>query len=337
MNFSETLNKVVNSCNLSFDEAKSAMENIMNGNLLPTQIAAIAVALRIKGETEDEISGFVTAMKNGAIRLPQSFPNAVDTCGTGGDKLNTFNISTASAIVAAGAGVTIAKHGNRSASSKSGSADVLEAFGINLNATTETELRALNEIGIAFLFARSHHPALKHAGSARKEIGIRTVFNLIGPMTNPAGAGIQLMGVFREADIKKVAAVLKKLGAKRAMIVSGHDGMDEISLSSPTDVAELRNNEITTYQILPEDFGIKNAPVESLKGGTPEENAKIILEILNGTAGPKTDIVLLNSGAVIYLSGKSDCIKSGIKMARQSISSGEAARKLKQLIEISNS
>ena len=337
MNFPEILNKIVNKEDLSFDEAKSAMENIMNGNLLPTQIAAIAVALRIKGETENEISGFVTAMKNGAIRLPESFPNAVDTCGTGGDKLNTFNISTASAIVAAGAGVTIAKHGNRSASSKSGSADVLEAFGINLNATTETELRALNEIGIAFLFARSHHPALKHASSARKEIGIRTVFNLIGPMTNPAGAGIQLMGVFREADIKKVAAVLKKLGAKRAMIVSGHDGMDEISLSSPTDVAELKNNEIITYQISPEDFGIKNAPVESLKGGTPEENAKIILGILNGTAGPKTDIVLLNAGAVIYLSGKSDSIKSGIEMAGQSISSGEAARKLEQLIKISNS
>ena len=337
MNFSEILNKVVNGCDLSFDEAKSAMENIMNGNFLPTQIAALAVALRIKGETENEISGFVTAMKNGAIRLPQSFPNAVDTCGTGGDKLNTFNISTASAIVAAGAGVTIAKHGNRSASSKTGSADVLETFGINLNATTEIELRALKEIGIAFLFARSHHPALKHAGSARKEIGIRTVFNLIGPMTNPAGAGIQLMGVFREADIKKVAAVLKKLGAKRAMIVSGHDGMDEISLSSPTDVAELKNNEITTYQISPEDFGIKNATVKSLKGGTPEENAKIILGILNGNAGPKTDIVLLNAGAVIYLSGKADSIKSGIEMAGQSISSGEAARKLKQLIEISNS
>jgi len=337
MNFPEILNKIVSKENLSFDDAKSAMENIMNGNLLPTQIAAVAVALRIKGETENEISGFVTAMKNGAVRLPQLFPNAVDTCGTGGDKLNTFNISTAAAIVAAGAGVTIAKHGNRSASSKSGSADVLEAFGINLNATTETELRALNEIGIAFLFARSHHPALKHAGSAREEIGIRTVFNLISPMTNPAGAGIQLMGVFREADIKKVAAVLKKLGAKRAMIVSGHDGMDEISLSSPTDVAELKNNEITTYQISPEDFGIKNASVESLKGGTPEENAEIILKILNGAEGPKTDIVLLNAGAVIYLSGKADSIKSGIEMARQSISSGEAARKLKQLIKISNS
>ncbi|MCK5852199.1 anthranilate phosphoribosyltransferase [bacterium] len=337
MNFPEILNRIVNKENLSFDEAKSAMENIMNGNLLPTQIAALAVALRIKGETENEISGFVTAMKNGAIRLPQSFPNAVDTCGTGGDKLNTFNISTAAAIVAAGAGVTIAKHGNRSASSKSGSADVLEAFGINLNATTEIELRALNEIGIAFLFARSHHPALKHAGSARKEIGIRTVFNLIGPMTNPAGAGIQLMGVFRDADIKKVAAVLKKLGSKRAMIVSGHDGMDEISLSSPTDVAELKNNEITTYQISPGDFGIKNAPVESLRGGTSEENAEIIFGILNGAEGPKTDVVLLNAGAVIYLSGKADSVKSGIEMASQSISSGEAARKLDQLIKISNS
>ena len=222
MIFPELLNKIVDNNNISFDEAKSAMENIMNGTLTQAQIASLITALRIKGETKDEISGFVTAMKNGAIRLPQSFPNAVDTCGTGGDKLNTFNISTTAAIVAAGAGVIIAKHGNRSASSKSGSADVLEALGINLNVTTETELRALNEIGIAFLFARSHHPALKHAGPARKEIGIRTVFNLIGPMTNPAGAGIQLMGVFREADILKVANVLKQLGAKRAMVVSVH-------------------------------------------------------------------------------------------------------------------
>jgi len=281
MNFSEILNKVVTGDNLSFDEARAAMENIMNGTLTPAQIASLVTALRIKGETKDEISGFVTAMKNGAIRLPQSFPNAVDTCGTGGDKLNTFNISTTAAIVAAGAGVIIAKHGNRSASSKSGSADVLEALGMNLNVTTETELHALNEIGIAFLFARSHHPALKHAGPTRKEIGIRTVFNLIGPMTNPAGAGHQLMGVFREADILKVANVLKKLGAKRAMVVSGHDRMDEISLSSPTDVAELKNG-------------------------------------------------------VIYLSGKADSIKSGIKMAKEAISSGEAKKKLEQLIKISN-
>jgi len=337
MNFSEILNKVVTGDNLSFDEARAAMENIMNGTLTPAQIASLVTALRIKGETKDEISGFVTAMKNGAIRLPQSFPNAVDTCGTGGDKLNTFNISTTAAIVAAGAGVIIAKHGNRSASSKSGSADVLEALGINLNVTTETELHALNKIGIAFLFARSHHPALKHAGPTRKEIGIRTVFNLIGPMTNPAGAGIQLMGVFREADILKVANVLKKLGAKRAMVVSGHDGMDEISLSSPTDVAELKNGEIISYQISPEEFGIKSAPLETLKGGSPEDNAKIIFEILNGTVGPKTDIVLLNAGAVIYLSGKADSIKSGIEMAEEAISSGMAKKKLEQLVKISNS
>jgi len=334
MNFSEILNKIVNGNNLSFDEAKSAMENIMNGTLTPAQIASLVVALRIKGETESEISGFVTAMKNGAIRLPISFPNAVDTCGTGGDKLNTFNISTAAALVAAGAGITIAKHGNRSASSKSGSADVLEVLGVNLNASPETELRALKETGIAFLFARSHHPALKHAGPARKEIGIRTVFNLIGPMTNPAGAGIQLMGVFREADILKTANVLKRLGSKRAMVVSGHDGMDEISLSSSTDVAELKNDKITTYKISPENFGLKSAPIESLKGGTPEDNAKIILDILNGRKGAKADIVLLNAGAAIYLSGKADSIKTGIKIAAEAISSGEALKKLNQLIKI---
>jgi len=334
MNFSEILNKIVNGNNLSFDEAKSAMENIMNGSLTPAQIASLVVALRIKGETENEISGFVTAMKNGAVRLPISFPNAVDTCGTGGDKLNTFNISTAAALVAAGAGITIAKHGNRSASSKSGSADVLEVLGVNLNARPETELRALKEAGIAFLFARSHHPALKHAGPARKEIGIRTIFNLIGPMTNPAGAGIQLMGVFREADILKTANVLKRLGSKRAMVVSGHDGMDEISLSSSTDVAELKNDKITTYKISPEDFGLKSAPIESLKGGTPEDNAIIILDILKGTKGPKADIVLFNAGTAIYLSGKTDSIKSGIEIAAEAISTGEALRKLNQLIKI---
>jgi len=337
MNFPKILNKVVNKDNLSLEEAEMAMENIMSGKLLPTQIAALIVALRVKGETENEISGFVTAMKNGAVKLPQSFPNAVDTCGTVGSKLNTFNISTASAIVAAGAGVTVAKHGNRSASSKCGSADVLESLGVNLNVTTETEIRALNEIGIAFLFARAHHPALKHAGPARKEIGIRTVFNLSEPMTNPAGAGIQLMGVFREADIKQVANVLKRLGATRVMIVSGHDGMDEISLSSPTDVAELKNGEINSHIISPEDFGIKSAPLETLKGGTSEENAKIIHEILDGAKGPRTDIVLINSGAVIYLSGKADSIKSGIEVAEKSISSGEAAKKLRQLVEITTS
>ncbi|RLD11947.1 MAG: anthranilate phosphoribosyltransferase [Chlamydiae bacterium] len=337
MNVSEILNKVVNGCDLSFAEAESAMRNIMDGKLTSAQIAALAVSLRIKGETEDEIAGFVTAMKDGAIHLPQFFPDSVDTCGTGGDKLNTFNISTVAAIVASGAGVIIAKHGNRSASSKSGSADVLESLGINLNVNIGTELRALNEIGIAFLFARAHHPALKHAGAARKEIGIRTIFNLIGPMTNPAGARIQLMGVFREADIIKVANVLKKLGAKRAMVVSGHDGMDEISLSSTTDIAELKDNNIISYQISPEDFGIKTASLETIKGGLPDDNAKITLEILSGSCGPRADIVLLNAGAVIYLSGKTDCIKSGIELARQSISSGAAAKKLHQLIAITNS
>ena len=259
MYLSNILNKIVSGNNLTFDEAKSVMENIMAGELTDSQIAAFAVALRCKGESEDEISGLVTAMKNGAVKLPETFPNSVDTCGTGGDKLNTFNISTAAAIVASGAGVIIAKHGNRSASSKSGSADVLEALGVNLNIGTDLELQALKEIGITFLFARKHHPALKHAAAARKEIAVRTVFNLIGPMTNPAGAEVQLMGVFREADIVKVANVLKKLGAKRAMVVSGQDGMDEISISAATEVAELKNGEIISYQINPEDFGIKKA------------------------------------------------------------------------------
>jgi len=336
MNFPEILNKLLAKNNLSFDEAKSLMENIMRGELTSAQIAAVAIALRIKGETQNEISGLVTAMKDGAISLPETFPNAVDTCGTGGDKLNTFNISTAAAIVAAGAGIVVAKHGNRSASSKSGSADVLETLGVNLNVDTETEIRALKEIGIAFLFARAHHPALKHAAAARKEIAVRTVFNLIGPMTNPAGAKIQLMGVFREADILKVANVLKQLGARRAMVVSGQDGMDEISLSTSTDVAELKAGEIISYQINPEDFGIKKEPLEKLKGGTPEDNAKIIRKILDGESGAKTNIVLINAGAVIYLSGKAESIKEGIELARAALASGAAKNKIEQLAKISN-
>jgi len=337
MQFSNTLNKIILGNNLSFDEAKSIMENIMEGKLTNSQIAAFAVALRCKGESENEISGLVTAMKNGAIKLPASFPNAVDTCGTGGDKLNTFNISTAAAIVASGAGVVIAKHGNRSASSKSGSADVLESLGVNLDTDVDVELRALKEIGIAFLFARSHHPALKYAAAARKEIAVRTVFNLIGPMTNPAGARIQLMGVFREADILKVANVLKKLGAKRAMVVRGHDGMDEISISAATDVAELKDNKIISYQINPEDFGIEKAPLDSIKGGTPDVNARIISEVLDGKNCPGKNIVILNAGAVIYLSGIADSIKQGIELAEKSINSGQAKNKLHSLVKISNS
>ncbi len=308
----------------------------MAGNLTTAQIAALATALRAKGETEDEILGIVSAMRDGAVHVPHSPADAVDTCGTGGSRLHTFNVSTAAALVAAGAGVTVAKHGNRAASSKSGSADVLEALGVNLEMPPEREAQALDEIGIAFLFARAHHPALKHAAAARKEIGIRTVFNLIGPMTNPAGSRIQLMGVFPGVETAKVAAVLNKLGATRVMVVRGLDGMDEITLTGPTEISELKGGEINTYEVTPKDFGLSRCDLTDLAGGEAAGNAAIIRSILDGETGPRTDIVLLNAGAVIYLAGHAETHAQGIENARQALASGAAAKKLDELVNFSN-
>jgi anthranilate phosphoribosyltransferase len=334
--FPELLTGIVNRSNLSREEACMAMRRIMTGEFSSSQIAALAVALRVKGESEDEIAGFVEAMRDGAVKVPDPPADVIDTCGTGGDRLHTFNISTAAALVSAGAGVIVAKHGNRAASSKSGSADVLEALGVKLELPPERETQALREVGIAFLYARTHHPALKHAAEARKELGIRTLFNLLGPMTNPAGARRQLMGVFPGIETEKVAGVLNKLGVTRAMVVRGDDGMDEITLTGTTRVSEVQDGSIRSYEITPGDFGMQPATLKDLAGGDAQENATIIRKILDGKTGPCTDIVALNAGAVIYLAGKTETHAVGIEKARTAISSGAAAQKLEQLIEFTN-
>ncbi len=336
LKFSELLNKIIENNNLSFAEAQNCMEQIMSGEFTSSQIASLVTALRMKVETIDEIAGFVQAMRQGSLKVPNVPENVVDTCGTGGTKLDTFNISTASAFVAAGAGVIIAKHGNRSASSKSGSADVLESLGVNINISPEKEAAALEKIGISFLFARNHHPALKYAAIPRKEIAVRTIFNLIGPMTNPAGAKTQLMGVFAGVDTSKIAAVLQKLGSERVMVVHGDDGLDEITLTSETEISELKNGEIKSYKVKPEDFGMKRSLLEDVSGGEPDENAKTIREIFEGKSGPKSDIVALNAGAVIYLSGLAKSHVEGVLNAKEFIKSGKVLEKLNELVKFTN-
>jgi anthranilate phosphoribosyltransferase len=313
-------------------DAAALMEQIMAGALTTAQIAAVAVALRLRGETAGEIAGLADAMRRHAVAVPDPPPDCVDTCGTGGDGLRTFNISTLAALVAAGAGVTVAKHGNRAATSRAGSADLLEALGLQLELAPAREAQALHTLGIAFLFARAHHPALKHAAAARDELGVRTVFNMLGPLTNPAGAQIQLMGVFPGIALDMVATVLHELGSVRALVVRGQDGMDEITLVGPTDVAELRDGTIRRYTLTPEELGLTRCRADDLFGGSADENAAIARAILDGVAGPRADIVALNAGAVIYLAGRAATIKDGIAIARHALHSGAARAKLERLI-----
>ncbi|MFA4858817.1 MAG: anthranilate phosphoribosyltransferase [Candidatus Margulisiibacteriota bacterium] len=326
------LKKVVNRQNLTQEEAILAMNTIMEGNASPAQIAALLIALRMKGETIDEITGFALSMREHAVKIYPKEPNTVDTCGTGGDVSGTFNISTVSAIVAASAGVTIAKHGNRSVSSKCGSADLLEALGVKIDLPPQKVEECINEIGIGFIFAPNFHPAMKHAMPTRREIGVRTVFNILGPLTNPAGAKRQVLGVFSAELTETMAKVLNNLGCDEAMVVHGMDGLDEISLCEKTKVSHLKNGKIENYFIAPEDFGLRRAQKEDLVGGGAAENASIALEILRDkNKGPKRDIVLLNAAAAIYVGGKAKDIKEGIKIAAEAIESGVAGQKLEHL------
>jgi anthranilate phosphoribosyltransferase len=326
------MTKLIGGTALARADARQLMTRIMAGELTSAQIAALAVALRMRGETADELLGFAQAMRQQAVAMPAAPPETVDTCGTGGDRLDTFNISTAAALVAAGAGVLVAKHGNRAASSRSGSADVLEALGVPLDLAPAQAARALQQIGIAFLFARAYHPALRHAAAARAELGVRTIFNLLGPLTNPAGARRQLLGVFPGADATMIATVLRELGTQRALVVRGHDGMDELTLTAPSDVTELRDGVITTYQLTPAGVGLPGCTLDALRGGDAAANAAIIRDILAGARGPKTDIVLFNAGACIYLADRAGSIADGIGAARAAIASGTAHAKLAQLI-----
>lgn len=329
--------KVIEGQNLTEDEAYQAMGNIMEGGATNAQIASLLTGMRIKGETIEEITGFARAMREKAICIKAKDGEfVVDTCGTGGDGRSTFNISTAVALVAAGAGLTVAKHGNRSVSSRCGSADVLEALGVNIHLPPERVRVCLQEVGFAFLFAPLFHPAMKYAMAPRKEMGVRTVFNLLGPLTNPAGANIQLLGVYREDLTRPVTEVLRRLGSKAAFVVYGQDHFDEISITGGTTVCQLKDGIVLSYQIEPEEVGLKRASLEEIQGGRPERNAEILLRVLQGELGPPRDVVLLNAAAIFMAAKRASDFRDGIEMARKSIDSGRAMKKLEELIRFSN-
>ncbi len=345
----EAILKVVEHVNLSVEEMEEAMREIMDGEATHAAIASFITALRMKGETVDEITGAARVMRAKATRIPlKSRPVAIerddinidmetilDTCGTGGDQTNTFNISTTCAFVVAGAGLKVAKHGNRAVSSCSGSADVLAELGVNIELSPEAVGRCVDEIGIGFLYAPLLHGAMKHAIIPRREIGIRTIFNLLGPLTNPAGADSQVMGVY-EADLTdKLAHVLLNLGAKRGMVVHGMDGLDEITVTRESRISEIKDAGVHTWYLDPRDYGIELADADELKGGTAKENAEITRAVLSGERGPKRDIVLVNSGAAIYIGGKARTIADGIDLAEESIDSGKASGKLDELAKLS--
>lgn len=331
------IGKLVEGNDLTSDEARDAMKTIMSGNATDAQIGSFLTALRMKGETIDEISACAGVMREFAEGInPKVSGTLVDTCGTGGDRIKTFNVSTISAFVIAGAGIPIAKHGNRSVTSKAGSADLLEALGVKMDMTPKDAERSIEDIGIGFMFAPTFHGAMKYAIGPRKEIGIRTVFNILGPLTNPANAHAQVLGVY-DADLtEKMAGVLANLGTKRALVVHGSGGLDEISTFSETKVSELKEGFVKTYEIKPEDFGIKRASPEELSGGDAKHNAEIATNLLKEKErGPMRDIVVLNSAAGIYVGGLADSIADGITLAEKSLDSGVAYDKLTGLIDAS--
>ncbi len=331
----QAISTVAGGRHLTREAAAAAMRAIMDGEATPAQTAALITALAIKGATIDEITGCAEVMRSKATRIRADEP-LVDTCGTGGDGSRTFNISTAAALVAAGAGVRVAKHGNRAASSHSGSADVLAELGVSLEADAATVERCIAEANIGFMFAPKMHAAMKHAVGPRREIGIRTVFNIIGPLTNPAGARHQVLGVFSSGLVEVIANVLKNLGSEHVYVVSGADGLDEITTTSETLVAELRDGRITSRRVKPEDFGVPRASPDDLTVESPQESAAVIRAVLAGEGGPARDIVLLNAGAAIAACGAAPDIAGGIGPARNSIDSGAAARALARLVELSN-
>lgn len=336
MDIREAIGKLVNRIDLSEEETISVMNQIMTGEATPLQVASFLTALRMKGETMQEITGAARVMREKVHRVRAGADLIVDIVGTGGDQKGTINISTASAFVVAGAGITVAKHGNRSVSSQSGSADVLMALGVKIDVSKERVEACLETIGIGFLFAPLLHEAMKYAVQPRREIGIRTVFNLLGPLTNPASATHQLTGIYDGELTELIARVLKNLGTVRAMVVHGLEGMDEISLSGPTRVAELRNGEIHNYILVPEEVGLKRCRLEEIQGGSPEQCADALRRILRAEKGPKRDVVLLNSGAALYIAGAAESIAEGMRLAEESIDSGKAQTKLEQLIGMTN-
>ena len=320
---------------LSATQMRLAMEEILTGKADTAGIVAFLTALSKKGETVREVVAAVRVMRRHAIKIKTKHKAILDTCGTGGDTKGTFNISTTACLVAAGAGVIVAKHGNRSISSLCGSADILEALAIEINGDKDLIERCLNEVGIAFLFAQNLHPAMKYAMPARKAIGRRTIFNILGPLSNPAGATHQLVGVYERHWVKVLANVLNDLGSKHALVVHGKDGLDEITTTAGTHVAEVRNGKVSTRIIYPEDFSIKRTKLKNLLGGNAHDNGEILLDILQGKPGPKRDIVVINAGAAIYAADKAKSIKEGVKLAACAIDSGKALEKFEQLRECS--
>ena len=333
MDVKATLTALTAKHDLSREEMTEVMRSIMQGEWTPAQIAGTLVALRCKGESVAEIAACADVMRALSTKVPlNDKTHLVDTCGTGGDSAHTFNISTASALVAAAAGVRIAKHGGRSVSSTCGSADVLESFGVNVNLTPDDVARCVDEVGVGFMFAPNYHSAMKHAAPVRRELGIRTLFNVLGPLTNPAGAPNQVLGVFDRALVSKLAKVLATLNSRHVMVVHGAEGLDEISIGGPTYVAELKDGEIREYEITPADFGFESASLEKIKVSNIDEAKCILSEVLANVPGPARDIVCLNAGAAIYVSGIALSLQDGVSRARAAIESGAAADKLHKLI-----
>ncbi|MBD2869665.1 anthranilate phosphoribosyltransferase [Paenibacillus arenilitoris] len=331
----QALGRLVGGSDLTREQAKAVMNVIMSGEATPSQIAGVATALRMKGETKDEITGFAEAMRAHSSRVNTEQEGLLDTCGTGGSGIHKFNISTASSIIAAAAGIRVAKHGNRAMSGKAGSADVLEALGVQIAITPEQAAQCLDAIGICFMFAQLYHPSLRHAAVPRRELGVRTIFNMLGPLTNPAGADRQLLGLYDRSRTATVAEVLGELGLKRAMVVSSHDGLDEISISAPTQISELLDGEVTTYDLTPEELGLAKYPISEVMGGEPAVNAALIRAIFAGEQrGAYRDIVLANAGACIYVGGAASSLREGVAIAAEVIDSGKAERKLASLIQM---
>lgn len=334
VDFKSIIAKVATGATLTRDEATDAFDAMMSGDATPSQMGALLMGLRVRGETVDEITGAVTTMRS--KMLPVSAPaDAVDIVGTGGDGSGSVNVSTCASFVVAGCGITVAKHGNRALSSKSGAADVLAALGVKIDITPEQVGRCVNEAGIGFMFAPTHHPAMKNVGPTRVELATRTIFNLLGPLSNPAGVKRQMIGVFSRQWVQPLAQVLKNLGAEAVWVVHGSDGLDEITLSGTTAVAELKNGEITSFEISPEDAGLPRAPADALKGGDAQANAVALRAVLEGMPGPYRDVALLNAAATLVVAGKAKDLKEGVALGTQSIDSGAAEARLKKLIAVS--
>src|SRR5262249_47596502 len=333
--FQTLIEKLTRHEDLTTDEAAAAMAEVMEGRAAPAHIAALLIGLAMKGERPVEIVGLAKTMRAHAIPLSRKYDDVFDTCGTGGDRANTFNISSCSALVVAAAGVRVAKHGNRSASSRTGGADVYEALGIRVTAPPAVVERCLSEAGIGFFFAPTFHPSMRHAGPVRRELGIRTAFNLLGPLTNPAGAVRQLVGVPRPEFTELLARALALLGARRAWVVHGADGIDELTTTGYTKISECRDGAVNTFYLHPADVGLPKAPLGALQGGDARENARVIERILDGESGPARDVVLLNAGAALLIAGAARSVEDGIAMASRAIDSGAARRTLRQLVALS--